>query len=516
MKAQKKLNIVLIVLVIILVSIISFVGVYRLDKNQMVNIIPNYKLGTNISGYRKITLELQGNLENSNSETVTLGEEQVDNSVDNETDENEVVANETEENTNNTEDQNNSENYRKSAEVFKSRLKSLKVEDYNITLDESTGKIEITLPENDQTDIILSDLVNVGKFEVTDTNTGEVLLTNKDVRSVNVEVYSQYGYTVPYMNINFNLAGSSKLKDISIEYNENAVVEKNTIANETTNEVSNETANETTEGTTNEISNETTGENANETTDDSVNEVSEGDTSSEETDNTVAKTVDIKVDGTTILSTGFSEIIDNGCLQLTMQAATDEDALKESLYGSYNVAAIIENDPLPEEYEITENIYVQAAIGLNNIYAIIYVLIAVAVILSIFMIIKFKMKGLLMSILSIGYVAVLLLAIRYTNVILSLDGILAVGVAYVVNYCFNYMLLTNIKNKDIRRDEKIEKYKKCMKRYVFVLIPLAILALICCFVNWDTIYSFGMVMFWGILISMLYNLTITNLVIRNK
>ena len=483
MKAQKKLNIVLVVLVIILISIISFVGVYRVEKNQMVNVIPSYKLGTSISGYRKVTLEVQEASEDTNTETITPeGENTIS--------ENELLENGTEEeNTDETSNVNNAENYKKSAEIFKNRLKSLKVEDYNVNLDESTGKIEISLPENEQTDIILSDLASVGKFEITDTNTGEVLLTNSDVKSVSVETYSQYGYTVPYMNINFKLSGASKLKDISVEYNENAVIETNTTENEIVNDI-------TEEYPENAPSNNT-------------------DESSEES-NTVAKTIDIKVDDTTMLSTGFSEVIDNGSLQLTMQSASDEEALKESLYGSYNVAAIIENDPLPVEYEITENIYVQAPIQLSNIYAIVYVLIAIAVVLSIILIVKFKMRGLLMTILSVGYIAILLLAIRYTNVILSLDGILSIGLAYIINYGFNYMLLKNIKNKDLRRDEKIAKYIKCMKKYAFILIPVFIVALICCFVNWDAIYSFGMVMFWAILISMLYNLTVTNLLIRNK
>ena len=506
MKAQKKLNIVLVVLVIILVSIISFVGVYRVEKNQMVNVIPSYKLGTNISGYRKIILEVADESEDTDSETITLGGEE-DNTV---SDENIVSSNETEEE-NTEETSENKENYKKSAEVFKSRLKSLKVEDYSVIVDESTGKIQLSIPENDQTDIILSDLTSVGKFQVTDTNTGDVLLTNSDVKNVSVETSSQYGYTVPYMNINFKLSGASKLKDISVEYNENAVVEVNTTENETTTE---DITDETTENTTTE-------ETLNETTEDATNEVSE-DVTSDETDsdseesNTVAKTVDLKIDDTTMLSTGFSEVVDNGTLQLTMQAASDEETLKQSLYGSYNVAAIIENDPLPIEYEITENVYVQAPVQINNLYTVMAILIAIAVVLSIVLIAKFKMKGLLMTILSVGYVAIQLLVIRYTNVILSIDGLLAIGLSYIINYSFGYMLLTKIKSKDLRRDEKIENYNKCMKKYVFILIPLTILSLICCFTNWDTLYSFGMIIFWGIIISLLYNLTVTNLLIRNK
>ena len=40
------------------------------------------------------------------------------------------------------------------------------------------------LPEDDKTDIILSDLTEVGKFTIEDSETGEVLLDNGDVKSV--------------------------------------------------------------------------------------------------------------------------------------------------------------------------------------------------------------------------------------------------------------------------------------------------------------------------------------------
>ena len=39
MKAQKKLNVVLIILIIILISIISFVGIFYQNQNKMSNYI---------------------------------------------------------------------------------------------------------------------------------------------------------------------------------------------------------------------------------------------------------------------------------------------------------------------------------------------------------------------------------------------------------------------------------------------------------------------------------------------
>ncbi len=497
MKAQNKLNVVLTVLVIILISIISFAGVYRLDKNQMVSVLPNYILGTDISGYRKITLEVinENDGEQSSSETVELGATENATQEENQIAENNIQEETTNEIDNETLKEENAEKYRKSADIFRARLKSLKVEDYTVSCDENSGKIEITIPENDQTDTIISDIVQTGEFSISDTNTGEILLTNKDVKSVNVGVTESYGYYLAGMNINFKTSASKKLKNISIDYNSNAVIETNTVSNDVVQNdtVENEVAETNTVNNGNEIDNE------------------DSDESTE-----VAKTIDLKIDNVTMLSTGFSETIENGTLSLTIGSSTDEEEIKETVYGGYNVAAIIENDPLPVEYDVTGNIYVQSTIQVSDVNIIVYVIIGIAVILSVLMIIKFKMKGLLFSILSVGYVAILLLVIRCANVVLSIEGIFAIGLSYILNLVFNYILLLSINNKELSKKERIEKYDNTLKKYGLTLIPVVLLSIICCFINWDTIYSFGMVMFWGIVISLLYNLTITNLLIRNK
>ena len=482
MNAQKKLNVVLVVLVIILISIVSFVGVYHLDKNQMTSMLPNYALGTNISGYRKVTLEVhEDEEENTGSEVVTLGE-------DNEEEENAVE--EPEQEAEETQEE-KTEKYKKSADVIKNRLKSLKVEDFNFSCDESTGKIELTLPENDQTDIILSDITQVGKFEIADTQTGEVLLTNEDVKSVDVELAESYGYSIVYMDINFKLASANKFKDITKEYNSNAVVEVEV------NEVGENTVEDTAED----------GNNA-------ANETQEE--SEEKTTEEVAKTVDLKIDDSTLLSTGFSEVVDNGVLRLTIGSSTDEEEIKNSLYGGYNVASIIENNPLEKEYEVTGNVYVQATIEAADINIVIGVLVLIAAIISVVMIVKYKMRGLLYTILSVGYVAILLLVVRYANVTLSMEGILAIGLSFIANSVFNFILLNNLKSKNLSKDERILRYFETMKKYSLIVIPLLVVAIVCCLVNWDAVYSFGMVMFWGIAVSLIYNLILPNLLVRNK
>lgn len=483
MKAQKRLNVILVVLIIVLVSIISFVGIFYQSRNEMVSRIPEYKSGTNIKGHRIVTLEVS-------EDGTKSGEE----STENKTTENEVAENETSNNEESKNTENNADNYKKSAEIIKKRLKNLKVEDYSVSLDENTGKIEIDLPENDQTDIILSDITQKGNFQIADSSTNEVLLSNSDIKSVDVGKQVNGSYTVVYMNINFNMQGAKKFKNVTVKYQNN--VSENTIA-----------AGNTTEDNT------TTTENSTE-----ENSTSEENTTSDESadSSNESRQVVLKIDDTTMMTTSFTEVIDNGTLSLTIGSSKDNDEIQTYVYGGDNLAAIIENEAMPLQYEIKGNTYVASEIGTSNIKIIVYVEIAIALVISLYLIIRYRVKGIMATILSVGYVAILLLAIRYANVVLSIEGILAIALSFVVNTIFNIMLLNRIKEKNMTAEEKRQKYNEALKRYSLSIIPIVIIAVVCCLVNWDAIYSFGMVMFWGIIISIIYNLTFTNVVVKNS
>ena len=487
MKAQKRLNVILVVLIIVLVSIISFVGIFYQSRNEMVSRIPEYKSGTNIKGYRIVTLEVS-------EDGTKSGEE----STENETTENEVAENETSNNEESKNTENNADNYKKSAEIIKKRLKNLKVEDYSVSLDENTGKIEIDLPENDQTDIILSDITQKGNFQIADSSTNEVLLSNSDIKSVDVGKQVNGSYTVVYMNINFNMQGAKKFKNVTVKYQNN--VSENTIAAENTTEENTTTTENSTEE--NSTSEENTAENT--TSDESADSSNE------------SRQVVLKIDDTTMMTTSFTEVIDNGTLSLTMGSSKDNDEIQTYVYGGDNLAAIIENEAMPLQYEIKGNTYVASEIGTSNIKIIVYVEIAIALVISLYLIIRYRVKGIMATILSVGYVAILLLAIRYANVVLSIEGILAIALSFVVNTVFNIMLLNRIKEKNMTAEEKKQKYNEALKRYSLSIIPIVIIAVVCCLVNWDAIYSFGMVMFWGIIISIIYNLTFTNVVVKNS
>lgn len=95
--------------------------------------------------------------------------------------------------------------------------------------------------------------------------------------------------------------------------------------------------------------------------------------------------------------------------------------------------------------------------------------------------------------------------------------LLAIVASIIVNFTFTFYLLSLI-NKDYKDKEKIEvaiDFQKALTRMLFVLLPLIIMTVILCFANWLPLYSFGMVMFWGIITLLIYNIVITRTLIVN-
>ena len=448
MKAQKKLNVVLIILVIILISIISFVGIFHQNKNKMTSYIPEYDLGTDLKGYRRVILTLDDSDEG------------------------------------NTDDVKTHDNYVKSANIIKKRLDSMKIIDYSVRCDESTGQIEMTLPENIQTDYILADITQKGKFEIIDTSNNEVLMNNDDIRSVDVTtVPSSYSdSTAAYMNINFNSQGSKKFKNITKTYQN--VIENETVSNEAENIAENTSTNEATNSTENE-------------------------TADDEEEEETSKEVSLKIDGTSMLTTTFTEVIDNGVMSLTLGSASNSSQLNILKYQAESLAAILENEVMPLQYTVTGNMYISSQIDNNDLNVLIYIGIALAVIIFIITIVKFKGKGLAVSIAQIGYIALYLLILRYTNVTMTLEGIFGIGLAFIINHVFSLIFLDNL-------TKQVEKsFEKAITKFGLVMIPVLIFSVVCCFSGWLKVFSFGMVVFWGLITSILYSLLITKPLIKS-
>ena len=347
------------------------------------------------------------------------------------------------------------ENFQKAKELFEKRLKEMNVASYTIRFDNTTGKAIIQLPENSNTDIIAQYTAIKGVFTVEDEE-GNVLLDNSHLEKAQVGYGSTTSGTTIYLTIQFNKEGTQILKDITNTYVK------------------------------------TTDEDGNETT----------------------KTISLKVDDTTLLNTYFESEISNGMLQLSMgQASTSTDDLNSYLQEASNLAVLLNTGANPLTYTIEENRYVLSDITPDMFFIPAIVVLALIGIGMIFFIIRYRKNGLLTAISFIGFIAVLLLVLRLANVMITLEGIIGILIGIVLNYIFCFYLLHLLKHNPKTIQDASNNFKEALLKTLFILVPVSITCIVLCFSGWLPIYSFGMVMFWSILISVLYNLIITRTLI---
>jgi preprotein translocase subunit SecD len=469
---EKKIKIfktIAIVFIILTISLISFVGVFRDKLNAKVNIIPDFLYGMELGGTRefKFTLDTtseekevyvdedgnyKGTVVDDSTSTSTSGI-----SLDATTDEDgDVVAEEeadkveyaTETRTIKANDDSvlNQESYEESKRIIQARLEKAKISEYNIRLDDVTGNLILEVPENDDTDNAYQLALSQGKFEMIDGQTGVVLLDNNDIKKASAVYYTSSGYQA-VLQIEFNKDKVETLKEISNTYVQ--------------------------------ITNED--------------------------DEEETKTVKLQLDGETLINTYFGEELSSGILSITMgDETTDYDTFAESYESASYFANIINNGKTPNVYTLASDNFVQSQITDDMIVVAKIAFAVVIAIVSVVMIIKYKMKGLLSAISSVGYIATTLLIIRYTNVTITLNSLIAVIGLVAVNYVFMFNYL-----KRMKTDSAKHAFTESIKEINITIIPLWVVSVIFTFMTNITISSVGMVMFWGLFVQIIYSFLFT-------
>ncbi len=474
---MKKVKILTIILIIILITMVSFLGVYMQKQNRMENNVKDYSYAMDLKGARNIKLKVSQEsrdvVRDANGTEIMDAEDLTDEKIQEKgyTKQSEPY---------NSENVQKAENYKKSKELIEQRLEKMGVESYEISVNEQNGEILIQVPENTDTDRIVSNINTIGNFKIIDTQTNEVLMNNNDIKLANV-IYgsdSTAKGTGVYLNIEFTKEGAKKLEEIS-----NIYVEKEE-----------------------------------EETEDSDSEEKSEDTDSEETEEeTEEKTITMMIDNETMIKTSFDEPMTDGSIQLNIgSATTDVETLSDYMTQASNIAVILDNGELPLKYDIDENKYIMSDITDKYIQ---YIEIGVAGIILIGIIIlmfKYKANGILSSISYIGLVSIFLLLLRYTNVVISIQGIFGIAITLALNYIFVNKVLSKINNLEVQsnKSQVSVAIKESYKEFFIKIIPVCIATIVFCFVEWTYISSFGMVMFWGILLIALYNYVITNTILK--
>lgn len=237
--------------------------------------------------------------------------------------------------------------------------------------------------------------------------------------------------------------------------------------------------------------------------------------STNEEGNSVTKQIKLELDGESLIETYFSETITTGILQLTIGSSsnTNTQDLNTYMNQATNIASLIDSGKMPLEYELQDNTYLKATITKDMQIVVFLIVLSVIVIGCIYWIIKYKKNGIFASIGYIGLIAFVLLAIRYTNVIISIESIISAIILLVTNYIIMTHAIKQFEKNDISKKEII---KTTYKHYTSSLAILLIIAIVFTFTNWLPIASMGMVLFWGLFVLIIYNYVIMNVLLEVK
>lgn len=440
MKTYQKITIITLILIVALIIAINFGGIYKLKEYKVINVVPKYSLGMEFKGSRILNLEIDdtvnGNTVYDSQGNVVEQQNGIDYTAENGYN---VIQNKV-----NPDDKLTDANYKLAKQILINRLNKLGAEQYIIRKDNS-GNISVEIPENNSTSYILSYLSQTGKFEMVDKESSEVLMDNSDIQNATVVYASETTGTKVYMQIQFNKEGTKKLEEISKIY----------IA---------------------------------------TTETAEDGTTSETT-----KNVSMNFDGETYMSTYFGETMTNGVLNIPIGTASDSTKMQEYIEKANGLAIVLNTGIIPLVYNASsENVSKVITQDLLNIPM--YVSIGILAVGFIYLIIKFKFRGLLSSILSAGFIAALLIVLKYTKVIITLEGMIGIIVSVIINYLFVYMLLSNVYKESI---------KKLLIKFTIPLIPIFAISVIFTFATALNLSSLGMVMFWGLSIMYIYNMIFT-------
>lgn len=454
MKKEGSLKLILAILVIILLCIVSLGGIYAKDKNVMKNVLPNYILGMDLDTNTIIKLDVVKNEGNSSENTQEESNETEKNS---ESENSENAENNTEKNNSeNGQAQNiyTVENFKQSKKIIEKRLKNAGINQYTLRLDEQSGTIIMEVPDDTDNDT-LQNIFVVGKTEIKISENNEVIGDYNSISKITTAIDDSY--------VNYGIGSFVKL---DIKFSKDAVKKFEEIKN---------------------------------------NYIIPTDEEGKQTENNIV----IAIDGSAICSmteTEFLETAVKGSLPLKLGDYTnDKTTLNNTLKEADSIKNIIQSGNLPITYSVnyTNDIHSNISeIGIISVFAVILI------IMLVYLVLKYKLKGILAELDILGFGALLLLVLRYTNVEISIASIVSIATMLILQFIYSVKLLDNEKISSKIFTEETIKFTK-------MLIPAFIMSVVIAFANILEISGFGMIIFWGIILFEIFNNIITRAILTN-
>ena len=376
------------------------------------------------------------NNENNASEDAQNPENQENNDQNSENNENQENKKEP------VSDEQKKKNYNDAKNNIFRRLTAMKSDEFDIRLNEDTGKLVIEVPSTVESSY-LSEIVSKGKVEIKNTTSNEVIVDSNVFTNAEA-VFDKNSYEKALIKLNLEFSKDAKKK----------ITEAN---------------------------------------------IQSTDDDGSQTDVKFALTVDNETLYTDSAST-FVSSAEKGKLELVMGQSDEGEALEQDYQRALAITAIIKCGEIPVEYEIDSLDLVSSNI---NIKAIVITAVVIAVLMFVFAVFKFKLKAILPTLSIIGLIATVLLVLRYTNVKITLFTVLGLAVIALINYIVVLKTLQNDKS-----------FKDNLMSAINVLTPCIIMAIVFCCSPFLQLASFGMAIFWGLIVTCVYDMLITRVLIE--
>lgn len=454
MKKHTKTITIIIILVLALLMFASFFGVYKKNENgEKVNLLPNLNLGMEFGKTRTIT----ANVSEQTTKTIYDAEGNIITPEDG-VEYTEEAGYKTVETPVNDASIKTLENYRKTKDIIEKRLEGNNIADFNIELDEKTGQIKLQIPENESADEIEYLIKNTGSLILLDNETFEVVFDNSYFDKAEVMRSQGDIETGIFLQLSFNEEGTKRINELADIY----------------------------KTTTEEQTDET------------------GETKQVEKSKSVWVILNDSFLGATVLP----NIVYDGKIILTFAASSDTKELNEAVKSASQQAVLLNSGTTPLQYEYSDEV-VETNITTQSILLYLSAIGMVFLLAYAYLIIKFKAKGFISIYFQVGYLAVLLLLLRLTSVTITMEGMAAIIISLILDYIFTYITLTNL-NTEVEG-----MYKKSNLQFLFNSLPIYIIALVFTYGKLTYINSFGMTLFWGIIMVYLYNYVFTKFIYEN-
>lgn len=458
---MRRVKITTIILAIILVTLVAFAGVYIKTQNRMENKVKDYTFGRELNGGRVVQLQVVTEESDHDHDG--------DGVSDHESEETEVAK---------TEDL-TVENYETVKETIENRLKNFGAQDYTISLNKENGAIIVELPEDANTDTYVYLLTAPVKVQIKEKDASTELLSDSMVEKslYTYNVNAEGAYQV-YLELHLTEDGQAKIEEIKNNY---AIFEDEVAEIEEAQEEAKKDDEKKEDAT-------------------EVDTTTEGATAEEATTEETKKIAKLTIAGTEY----DIDKIEKNKIKIKMGGQTTNTAsVNNNMAAAAELATLISSGKYPVEYEIAENRFVDSDITEKQLIYVAKIGVALMVIGFVGFIIQYKGRGFLVSMSFIGFISVLSLILRYTNVNISIEGIGAIVLTVIINFIVNELML---------RDGKEINYKELALN----LAPVLIITLVFCFAKWSNLSSFGMIMFWGLALIAVYNIIVTKTLLKLK